>query len=83
MIKTTEFELLKATIQSYALLRIEFTTSANKFKPHAKLIRILIGTNCLDLKKIYIYSVNSRTLGASLHLILTSKALLATLFGKS
>ena len=37
MIKTTEFELLKATIQSYALLRIEFTTSASKIQTTCKI----------------------------------------------
>ena len=55
MIKITEYELLKATIQSYGLIelisQLNLQLVRTKFKLHAKLIKKLMGTNCLNLKK--------------------------------
>ena len=55
MIKTTEYELLKATIQSYVLTelisQLNLQLVRTKFKLHAKLIKKLMRTNCLNLKK--------------------------------
>ena len=55
MIKITEYELLKATIQSYGLIelisQLNLQLVRTKFKLHAKLIKKLMGTNCLNLKE--------------------------------